>query len=149
MSDEIEINLDAEMADFATKLARRLKINLYRLGAIDSKTLFSSINVFTVKRNTSNAGYFELRFAEYGRFIDMGVGRGYKKGSKEVLGKKEFSKNRNALGQLHNANRKPINWYSGLAYKMIYSELKDAITAKNKYKIITAFKTLEYELTKR
>lgn len=149
MSDEIEINLDAEMADFATKLARRLKINLYRLGAIDSKTLFSSVNAVTVKRNTSNAGYLELRFAEYGRFIDMGVGRGYKKGSKESLGKKEFAKKRNALGQLHNANRQRINWYSGLAYKMVYSELKYAITAKNKNAIVTAFKTLEHELAKR
>lgn len=53
------------------------------------------------------------------RFVDMGVGRGFKVGSKGDLGESVFALSRNEKGQLHRVNRKPKNvWNKPLTHQV-------------------------------
>jgi len=60
-----------------------------------------------------------VKFMQYGRFVDMGVGKGMPIGSQRKLGKKQYSKNRNGSGQLLSHNRKSKPWYSKTKYREI------------------------------
>lgn len=53
-----------------------------------------------------------IKFAQYGRFIDMGVGRGMPSGRRRKLGNELFFKKRNHKGQLHRYSRSPKPWFS-------------------------------------
>jgi len=63
-------------------------------------------------RNGQEAEQIIIKFAQYGRFVDMGVGRGMPIGSRKQLGEKQFSKKRNRGGQLHHYYRSPKPWFS-------------------------------------
>ncbi|TXI14805.1 MAG: hypothetical protein E6Q66_04615 [Pedobacter sp.] len=52
-----------------------------------------------------------IKFQQYGRFVDMGVGRGFQRGTRKHLGDM-FSKKRNEKGALHWVGRSPKPWFS-------------------------------------
>ena len=53
-----------------------------------------------------------IKFQQYGRFVDMGVGRGFQRGIRKQLGDQKYFKKRNASGQLHSVGRTPKPWFS-------------------------------------
>ncbi|MNT48741.1 hypothetical protein D3C72_1855380 [compost metagenome] len=63
----------------------------------------------------SNGGDVErvlIKFNNYGRFVDMGVGRGVPLGSRKALGDDAYSRSRGESGRLHHMARKAKPWYS-------------------------------------
>lgn len=66
-----------------------------------------------LKRSSGTVEEVIIKFQQYGRFVDMGVGRGFQRGSRKQLGDQKFGKKRNAAGQLHSVGgRTPKPWFS-------------------------------------
>lgn len=63
-------------------------------------------------RNSRGLDQILIKFKQYGRFVDMGVGRGMPAGGFRSLGETTFLKKRNRKGQLHALARKPNPWFS-------------------------------------
>ena len=83
--------------------------NMLQLRITDTRTLLESFQ----KQVTGSAeGRLQLRlsYALYGKFVDMGVGRGMGAGIRQK--DDGFDRIRNTRGQLHRHTREPRNWYS-------------------------------------
>lgn len=89
----------------------------YEIGKLDGE-LWKSI-VGQVIKSGGDVQSVIVKFRQYGRFLDMGVGRGMQKGSKSDIGEKKFNSKRNDRGQLHKHNRKAKPWYSKTKYREI------------------------------
>ena len=85
------------------KSIRNKRVNVGRL-----------INSFTkeIKLKGGDVEAVMIKFNNYGRFVDMGVGRGVPIGARKDLGDPRFLASRNDGGQLHKYNRVPKKWYS-------------------------------------
>lgn len=86
-------------------------LDKYNIGKLDG-ALWKSIQDQVV----ANGGDVEkviTRFLQYGRFVDMGVGRGVPIGG---AGTKQFSNARNNDGTLKRYARKPRPWFSKTYY---------------------------------
>lgn len=76
----------------------------------ERKGLFDSFVSSVEKGGDAMVKRALIHFRFYGRFVDMGVGRGVPIGSQKA--KVDFLKSRNSKGQLHKYGRKPKKWYS-------------------------------------
>ena len=74
--------------------------------------LFESFVYNVVAGSEGNVQLAQLRFKFYGRFVDMGVGRGFPIGSRRGIGSSKFLERRNAKGQLRRVGRKPKKIYA-------------------------------------
>lgn len=79
----------------------------YDIGKLDGP-LWSSF-AYELKLAGGNVDEVVFKFLKYGRFVDMGVGRGVPMGGR---GTAAFAKSRNEKGQLHRYGRKRKPWYS-------------------------------------
>ncbi len=79
----------------------------YNIGRLDGN-LWKSFT-YHLQQNGGNVEAVVFKFHQYGRFVDMGVGRGVPIGSR---GSSNFEKYRKNNGQLHRYGRKPKPWYS-------------------------------------
>lgn len=86
-----------------------MALDEHEIGKLDGN-LWKSI-MGEVVASGGNVQSVIVKFLQYGRFVDMGVGRGMTTGSRRELGDKFFKK-RNAGGQLHKHLRKAKPWYS-------------------------------------
>jgi len=115
MDQQVNITLNTEQ--FARKWAEILTDRLhnaldkYNIGKLDG-ALWRSIQAATIAEN-GNAEKVITRFLQYGRFIDMGVGRGVPIG---LAGTGAFSAARNDDGTLRRNRRRKKVWYSKTYY---------------------------------
>lgn len=91
-------------------------LDTYEIGKLDGE-LWKSI-VGEVISSGREVEAVIIEFMQYGRFVDMGVGRGMTTGTRKELGK-NFFKRRNAQGQLHSNLRKAKPWYSKTKFREI------------------------------
>lgn len=89
-------------------LVQRLKERVTQLKIIDTGSLLASIDAQVVQA-TENSLFIRLNYKEYGKYVDMGVGRGVAIGTR---GSNSFAQKRNSKGQLLSYKRKPRKWYS-------------------------------------
>jgi hypothetical protein len=82
-------------------------LDKYEIGKLDGD-LWKSF-AFELVQNGGNIERVLIKFKQYGRFVDMGVGRGVAIGRK---GTEVFGKYRKANGQLIRYGRRPKPWYS-------------------------------------
>ena len=75
-----------------------------------TSSLFNSFLTNIIKNSEGKASRIEIEFLFYGRYVDMGVGKGFPIGSRGNF--KDFNKHRKSNGQLHQVHRKPKKWYS-------------------------------------
>lgn len=99
----------------------------HEIGKLDGD-LWKSI-VGEVVASGGNVESVMVKFMQYGRFVDMGVGRGMTTGSRKELGDQKFFKKRNAGGQLHKYLRKPKPWYSKTKKREV-ARLREIMAAK-------------------
>ncbi|WP_343524398.1 hypothetical protein [Pedobacter sp.] len=92
-------------------------LDFYEIGKLDGE-LWKSIIGHVIQAN-GDVDSVIVKFMQYGRFVDMGVGRGMSKGSRLELGESNFSKKRNRLGQLLKLRRKAKPWYSKTKWREV------------------------------
>lgn len=78
--------------------------------SMERKNLFNSFLQSIEKDGDGAVQAAFIKFKFYGRFVDMGVGRGVPIGSRKA--KLDYYKYRNNKGQLLKYSRKPKKWYS-------------------------------------
>lgn len=93
-----------------TLSALRTALDQHQVGRASARLLNSIVG--EVIRSNSKVDEVIIKFCQYGRFVDMGVGRGFKRGSRRTLGDDTFFKKRNVGGQLSALKRKPRPWFS-------------------------------------
>lgn len=103
-----------------------------------SGDLKSSIVSSIIAGSDGNIAAIELKFLYYGRFVDMGVGKGVPIGS--ASGKADYFNFRSAGGQLHNYNRQAKPWYSPKKVREI-SRLEAILAQFYGYKTINVFES--------
>jgi hypothetical protein len=79
----------------------------YEIGKLDG-ALWNSL-AYELVQNGGDIERVIIKFKKYGRFLDMGVGRGVPVGAR---GSAAFGKSRSDNGQLKSYGRKPKPWYS-------------------------------------
>jgi len=97
--------------DWARITLERFREAMQREG-IHIGPLYQSFVKNVLTGSGGNVELAKLSFNFYGRFVDMGVGRGVPSGSRGSLGSKSFLSKRNPGGQLLNKRRVPKKWYS-------------------------------------
>ncbi|HMT28923.1 MAG TPA: hypothetical protein PKD91_06570 [Bacteroidia bacterium] len=75
-----------------------------------TKSLFNSFITNILSSSGGNISRVEIQFLFYGRYIDMGVGRGFPIGGRRT--NKDFDRFRSKDGRLKQMGRKPKKWYS-------------------------------------
>ena len=116
MAEDI-LNFDQEVTLWAKFAAEKLvkALGKYKIGK--SGDLQRSI-YNEIQASGGDAYKALFKFLQYGRFVDIGTGRGFARGAK---GTSAFSLSRNENGTLKaTVNRKPKPWYS----KTMYREIK-------------------------
>lgn len=113
MSENTDIRLTAEA--FAKIVIERWEQKIIRLNVVHSGKLVNSFASFVGTQANGNVDFIQFTFEYYGKFVDMGVGRGVKK--EEV----EFS------------NRKPKQWYSKVFFSQVL-KLKEIMVEKYQQK---------------
>lgn len=86
-------------------------LDKFNIGKLDG-ALWRSLQAEIVKSN-GDVDRVITRFMQYGRFVDMGVGRGVSIGA---AGTSAFAAARNANGTLKKYARKPKKWFSRTYY---------------------------------
>jgi hypothetical protein len=86
---------------------KRWRQRLVKLSAIQSNHLWQSFARDVIEQANGDIAKIVMTFLFYGRFIDMGVGRGTKVG-----GVRENAANRKIVGKMLGNRRKPKKWYS-------------------------------------
>lgn len=109
---ELTLNTDDLASDWAKYTVHHLYDALNEYDINISGPLFRSIERELVR----NGGHIErvlIKFFQYGRFLDIGVGRGVSIGA---AGTSAFSAARNDNGSLKKYRRKPKKWFSKSYY---------------------------------
>ena len=118
-----EKNRYQEMYD-VVKFARFIEDDLrdamdkYKIGYWKKHTgnLYRSIRVFAVCNADGTLDRMEITYLNYGKYVDMGVGKGYPTGSRKE--RADFLLKRNEKGPLREQpGRKPLPWYSKTTYR--------------------------------
>lgn len=102
-------NINETISQWANVAVDRLHeaLDEYEIGRLDG-ALWRSMAAELV-RNGGNIDKVIIKFNQYGRFLDMGVGRGVPIGKR---GTENFNRARRADGKLHRYKRKAKPWYS-------------------------------------
>jgi hypothetical protein len=112
---EDKLQFDEELAFWAKKTATRLVNVIYDLGIDHTGALAKSIQQ-QVSKTGDSVDKIIFKYLTYGRYRDMGTGKGFARGGK---GTANFAKFRNPNGSLKVVNRKPAHWYSKTMYARI------------------------------
>jgi len=104
-------NIEEAVAKWLQYAVERFEVSIVKKKIGVSNALLNSFFTDIIKGSGGSVAKLELRFLFYGRFVDMGVGRGVPIGSQSALKEKFFEK-RNKLGQLHKYGRTKKAWYS-------------------------------------
>ena len=106
ISERGENDLRTSLDKWAKDTRKYLLKNISRLGLVKTGGLRSSLNYkITVSGKTSGRVQFSDKY--YGKFLDMGVGRGQK--LENVKSNREMIR---AIGQRGRKGRKPIKWFT-------------------------------------
>lgn len=114
------------LVEWGESTANKLYFSIEKLEIGRSGHLENSIRFKVTDSNGAFAGRIEFLFKDYGRFVDMGVGRGVPIGSLKELGRSRFLNKRVKTGQLKSYRRGGKKWYSKTAYGNI-SKLHDQL----------------------
>ncbi len=117
MANEQDLNFDEEVTLWAKFAAEKLikALGKHKIGKSGDlqRSIYSQIQA-----NGGDAYKALFKYLQYGRFVDMGTGRGFARGAR---GTDAFSLSRNQNGTIKaQVNRKPKPWYS----KTMYREIK-------------------------
>jgi hypothetical protein len=109
MADDIKDKIDTPQiakawADITIKIWRQ---RLIKVGAVRTNHLWQSFVENVIQQANGDVAKVEFGFLFYGKFVDMGVGRGTKIG-----GVRENAANRRLVGKMLGDRRKPKKWYS-------------------------------------
>jgi hypothetical protein len=144
----------ALVADWARRNDRILRDQLKKMGVGVSEELYQAISSKTYELAAAEVGV-DLSFLTYGRFRDMGVGRGTRPGARDltiggIIAKVEsqdrngqlIRRQRGAGGRFQKAaaqpkGRKPAKWYSRAFYGRL-AALSGAISGKTVEQAIRA-----------
>ncbi|MES2808784.1 MAG: hypothetical protein V4619_09185 [Bacteroidota bacterium] len=107
----------------------------YEIGRLDG-ALWKSL-AYELVQNGGDVEAVIIKFKQYGRFVDMGVGRGVPVG---VRGTPAFSKSRKDNGQLHKYGRKAKLWYSKTKYREV-AILRQILVASYGKKTLAEFES--------
>jgi hypothetical protein len=91
-------------ADITIKNWRERLVNLH---AVRSSRLWSSFVDNVIAQSNGDLTKIEFTFLYYGRFVDMGVGRGT-----GIGGVRDNASSRRLVGKMVGNRRKPKKWYS-------------------------------------
>lgn len=112
MAEEKVTTMFEVVDQWAASNVQALKTQILKRGIYVTGWLRTSLAYNIVTASDGNVEKAQIMFAMYGRFVDMGVGRGMPIGSRQKLGASIYERARNMKGQLHKYNRKPKKWYS-------------------------------------
>ena len=84
----------------------------------DTGKLLDSLKTTILRNSGGDIDKITYSFLMYGRFVDMGVGRGMNAGVRRKDGMKFYEK-RNRIGQLNEYNRSPKPWYNKPWYRSV------------------------------
>ncbi|TPG71973.1 hypothetical protein [Hymenobacter nivis] len=97
-------------ADWLDITVERFVGNMRRLKIQNTGALMASFKKEVIGAAEGDQIRLRLSYALYGKFVDMGVGRGHGAGIKK--GDDGYDRLRNTRGQLRRRARKPRAWYS-------------------------------------
>lgn len=124
MGDVKQRYIEQALAEYLHSVERVMDVVLSK-SATDTGDLKNSISS-QVSKLTTAGGTAELKFKDYGRFIDMGVGKGHPIGA--------AAKNRDMVvlatnGKIRNAKavRKPVKFYSKIVYGKLNGLMQDLL----------------------
>lgn len=105
--------INEELSDWAKGVKKSLIQELNKQKIQTTRALITSLSFQVFKAGTGHQGKYQLSFQEYGRFIDIGIGKGFKiesiKGNAAIIGGKK--------------SRKAKKWYSKTVYRAVYKGL--------------------------
>lgn len=126
MSDNTNLALTADA--WVKIVIERWENKIKELNIKHTGKLLDSFHHFINTQANGDPEKITFTFEFYGKFVDMGVGRGMPHGSRNQLGDSYYSK-RNNLGQLHSYSRKPKPWYSKVFWSQ-FQKLKVIVHEK-------------------
>ena len=115
MADSIDLKLafiEQALTKYGADVTSKIKREIQRLKAIDTEDLYKSISFKVTHGGNGHEGRVEIIFKEYGRMVDMGVGKGYK--NVKANRRNKYIK-----------RRTPKKIYSPIAYGKINALVKD------------------------
>lgn len=113
MPSQDPVQLEQAVTRWLERAIRRYRFYMDKYGVGFSQSLWNSFTTNIIRSSGGNISKLEINFLYYGRFVDMGVGRGFPIGSRSKLGDDKFLSKRNERGQLRKApGRKPKKWYA-------------------------------------
>lgn len=118
------------LRNYGNKVTTSIKREILRLKAVNTEGLFNSLSFKVTSGNSSHQGKVEIIFHEYGRMVDMGVGRGAK------------NNRENRRDKLTNT-RKSKKIYSPVAYGLITPLINELQYGYTQQAIDTIKQTLE------
>lgn len=125
-SEQMAAEINTTVRAWLSITIKRFRQSIAKEG-IQSKMLFKSFNGKIEKDANGFPVSVSIGFLLHGRFVDMGVGRGFPIGGRRT---EAFQNSRNSLGQLNNKpDRKPKKWYSPVAYSEL-SKLRELLMRK-------------------
>ena len=107
-------------------IAAHIRVKMQR-AKIHIGPLYQSVIAKAI-RNGANVSAIIIILLKYGRYRDMGVGSGFVRGSRQLLGDTDFLSARNERGQLRKMERTPGRFYSisvGWAKRMLAETLQE------------------------
>jgi hypothetical protein len=104
------IPIEQVLSEWLTIAVERFQNSLKKNKVGVSEKLFNSFLTNIIQGSAGNISKIEILFLFYGRYVDMGVGKGFPIGGRKTF--KDFNKYRNQSGKLHSVRRKPKKWYS-------------------------------------
>lgn len=100
--------------DYLRRVEADMNISIIRKKAIDTRALVNSV---AGRARTNGAGATgELLFAEHGRFIDMGTGRGHPLGGLKATTLNLKSRNQSGKAFVKDNTRRPKKIYAAVVY---------------------------------
>lgn len=100
--------------EYMDRVISAMMVVLAREKKIDTSYLKNSLSYFAAKRKEGTVA--SLIFAEYGRFVDMGVGRAHPLGGLANMKIALFAKSKQGFVHGSRRKREPVKWYSRIAY---------------------------------
>ena len=115
MANEKQLT-QAQVADAWAKITvKEWRTKLVKLKAVRSNQLWQSFIHNVVSRADGDVIKIAFAFKYYGKFVDMGVGKGVKIG-----GVKENATSRRLQGKMLGNRRKPKKWYTSTLQHEVY-----------------------------
>jgi len=82
MADDLKIAFIADMLrEYGVDVEEAIRAEIVRLDVVDTSELLNSIRSEVLAATAGDQGAVKIIFAEHGRYVDMGAGRGQKANS--------------------------------------------------------------------